>query len=240
MGLRVAANQASCQRRDFYVYVHRRKSDGSIFYVGKGCGRRAWKRIGRNSHWQNIVAKHGFAWEIVHSGLTEDEAIASEVSLIASLGRDALCNLTDGGEGMSGHVKSEAAKQAVSRAHKGQKRGKKWRQSISDGLKGREVSHLTKAKLSEAHKGQRLSAETRNAMSEAHKGKQFSAEHRANMVKAWAEPDQKARRKAAMSAAREGVAVVCIDTGEQFEKVKKMDQDPAVQATVDSYLNDLK
>ena len=26
----------------------------------------------------------------------------------------------------------------------------------------------------------------------------------------------------------------------QFEKVKKMDEDPAVQATVDSYLNDLK
>ena len=26
----------------------------------------------------------------------------------------------------------------------------------------------------------------------------------------------------------------------QFEKVKKMDNDPAVQAQVDSYLNDLK
>jgi Flp pilus assembly protein TadD len=27
---------------------------------------------------------------------------------------------------------------------------------------------------------------------------------------------------------------------QQFEKVKEMDKDPAVQATVDSYLNDLK
>ena len=27
---------------------------------------------------------------------------------------------------------------------------------------------------------------------------------------------------------------------EQFEKVKQMDKDPAVQATVDSYLKDLK
>jgi predicted negative regulator of RcsB-dependent stress response len=27
---------------------------------------------------------------------------------------------------------------------------------------------------------------------------------------------------------------------QQFEKVKEMDQDPAVQATVDSYLKDLK
>ena len=35
-------------------------------------------------------------------------------------------------------------------------------------------------------------------------------------------------------------AIDDLTESEQFEKVKDMDKDPAVQATVDSYLSDLK
>ena len=50
---------------NFYVYLHRRKTDGKVFYVGKGHDKRAWTTDGRNQYWFNIVKKHGFYIEIL-------------------------------------------------------------------------------------------------------------------------------------------------------------------------------
>lgn len=37
---------------EFYVYLHRRATDGRVFCVGKGHGKRAWRTEGRNPKWQ--------------------------------------------------------------------------------------------------------------------------------------------------------------------------------------------
>lgn len=44
----------------FYIYVHTKTTDNSIFYVGRGNRNRFVRSDNRNKHWQNIVAKHGF------------------------------------------------------------------------------------------------------------------------------------------------------------------------------------
>lgn len=100
----------------FYTYIHLRQSDNKVFYVGKGQGKRAWAHKGRNKHWKNIVTKHGLNVEICAQWSTEAEAFDHERFLIASFKAvgNRLANLTDGGEGVSGHLHSEEAKAKMS------------------------------------------------------------------------------------------------------------------------------
>ena len=91
---------------EYYVYLYLRE-DGTPYYIGKGKGRRAYdknRKFARPAEKERIV---------FHSkNLTEDEAFKIEKELIAEYGRKdidtgILRNLTDGGEGLSGHIKSE-------------------------------------------------------------------------------------------------------------------------------------
>ena len=70
---------------DYYVYLHRRASDNTVFYVGKGSGRRAWSRK-RTIHWKRVVAKHGLIVEIYQSGLQEWYAYELEEEMILRYG----------------------------------------------------------------------------------------------------------------------------------------------------------
>lgn len=105
---------------DFYVYIHRRKTDNSVFYVGKGTGDRAWQ-LGskRNTHWQRIVSKNGLIVELVETGLQDWYAQEREIELIAFYGRKNLCNQTDGGDGISGRIWSDESRAKLSAAKKG-------------------------------------------------------------------------------------------------------------------------
>lgn len=141
----------------FYVYVHRRATDGSVFYVGKGSGNRS-RNSNRNPHWKRIVAKHGFTAEIVERDLTETQAFAREVALIAHFGRKNLCNLTDGGDGLIGL--SEASRLASLRKRTGLKRTPEQCARISASLKGRAVSPEAAKNVSKALKGKRPSEKT--------------------------------------------------------------------------------
>lgn len=88
----------------FYVYVHKRLSDHTPFYVGKGKANRAWRHSCRSTYWKSTVRKHGYIVEIIAKELEEKEAFSLESKQISDL-REAgykLCNHTDGGEGMSG------------------------------------------------------------------------------------------------------------------------------------------
>ncbi len=88
----------------FYTYIHRRASDGLIFYVGKGVKNRSHSTQHRNKHWHNTVAKHGVVIEVVAYWFTEEAAFDHEKSLISEYRKlnQPLCNMTDGGEGSSG------------------------------------------------------------------------------------------------------------------------------------------
>jgi len=93
---------------NFYVYGHY-KPNGTIFYIGKGYGTRAWQTRGRNNFWRNTVNKHGtYQVVLLHEHLSEDEAFLKEKEEILFWGRRSdggfLINLTDGGEGTSGYV----------------------------------------------------------------------------------------------------------------------------------------
>lgn len=89
----------------YYVYVHRYASGinkGKIFYVGKGTKSRYSRPSCRSLYWNRIVKKYGFIPEKVKFFDNEDCALTYEKILINIIGRDRLCNLTDGGDGVSG------------------------------------------------------------------------------------------------------------------------------------------
>jgi len=91
------------------VYIHRKATDGTIFYVGIGKPSRAKQKEGRNRCWERTVAKHGYTIDIVEKNLTWNEACESEIALVELIGRrdkglGNLVNLTDGGEGACGHI----------------------------------------------------------------------------------------------------------------------------------------
>ena len=106
----------------FYVYLHRRASDNSVFYIGKGCKYRAYEthKSKRSVYWIRVYQKHGRVVEIVKDNLTEKEALALEVALIAQYGIENLCNHSSGGEsGGSGRKWSKESRRKLSESKKG-------------------------------------------------------------------------------------------------------------------------
>ena len=81
-------------------------------------------------------------------GLTEEDALALEVTLIKFWGRKSeggvLYNLTEGGEGASGYIHTEESREKISASCKG----------LQTHWKGRRHSEETKKKISEAQKHQ--------------------------------------------------------------------------------------
>lgn len=100
----------------FYTYLHYRLDTMQVFYVGKGCGQRARDSWGRSAHWRRVASKHGYQVEIAAEWRSEREAFEHEIFLIDTfrfMGAP-LVNRTDGGEGASGLVLSEEAKERLS------------------------------------------------------------------------------------------------------------------------------
>ena len=99
--------------RGYYVYLHRALEGGEVFYVGKGCGNRAWERTGRNYYWEEKVLSLGGRWEavIVKDDLSELEAFDLEARLIKEYGGPSstggkLANYLPGGENVCSIVLS--------------------------------------------------------------------------------------------------------------------------------------
>jgi len=130
--------------KPFYVYTHSRVSDGRVFYVGKGKGDRAWDTFGRSNWWKRAVTKHGFSYNIVAHFNSESCAFSFERALIKYYGRDNLCNMTDGGDGSSGHRHTDDAKRRI---------GEKSKLKV--------ITEETKEKLRQANLGKVYSMETR-------------------------------------------------------------------------------
>lgn len=93
----------------FYVYNHYRTSTGALAYIGKGHHNRAWDKANRSDWWKSIAVKNGITVEIAQDGMSEIDAFALEVKLIAEArGRgENICNVTIGGEGASGFAREE-------------------------------------------------------------------------------------------------------------------------------------
>lgn len=107
------------------MYLHRNKTTGKVFYVGKGKCRRAWECANRSAFWSKTVRKYGHTIEIVLDNLQEWYAFELEAELILKYGRrnnntGCLVNLTNGGEGESGKVYTEEQRKRMSDSQKGE------------------------------------------------------------------------------------------------------------------------
>jgi hypothetical protein len=159
------------------VYLHRKETDNSIFYVGMGNLKRAYCKQ-RPDWWKRVVKKYGCIVEIYKDGLTQEEAFQIEIELIEKYGRidlknGQLINQTKGGitiEGMSdiilkkrskslkSVVRTEEWKKKISNALKGKVKSKEWRDKISKTLTGSKLSESTKAKMRLSNKSKILTA----------------------------------------------------------------------------------
>lgn len=163
-------------RNNFYVYLHKRQSDGIVFYVGKGRGKRAYYFHERNDHWHKTFNKHGCDVEIAKSGLSECEAFDLERVLITKFKSEKLCNKTDGGEGLSGYRFTEAQKNRLSESHKGYIPTEETRAKMSEANKGRKNPPHVRVMISERMKGndfgrlRAITPELRAKLRDANKG----------------------------------------------------------------------
>lgn len=157
----------------YYVYMHKRNSDGAIFYVGKGYGTRAFRRHGRSIHWNNVVAKHGLIVEICQENMQEDNAFLLEMWLISKFRHEgiSLVNLTDGGEGMSNP--SEETRNKLSASKLGRKMSDDQKRAVSERMKG-SLNHFFGKTFSDDHK---------ERLAKAREGRKLSRQHAAKIGK---------------------------------------------------------
>jgi hypothetical protein len=153
----------------FYVYEHIRNDTLLPFYVGKGKSNRAYRKSNRNKYWNNIVNKcGGFEVRFIAENIDEELALLVEKERINQLRllKVNICNLTDGGEGVSGYKFTDEQKKKMSDAQKGKKlsqdqiekltqrfknieRTEEWRKNISNSLKGKKKNPESIRKTSE-------------------------------------------------------------------------------------------
>ncbi len=186
----------------YYVYLHKKATDGTPFYVGKGSGKRAHAHHNRSALWHNIVEKHGFEVELVKEGLEEEEAFQLECDLIAQYGRKdsgkgMLANHTDGGDGVRGAI-------------------------ITDRLRAIYAENTNRLKMDPAYKAAH-SAGLKKAWQNDTARKE---KHSAQMKARYSEPGYKEAVAAKISAAHSTPEAKAA----RSEMAKKYQSDPAVKA----------
>jgi len=114
-----------------YVYRHIRLDKNEPFYIGIGKTiNRAYSHRDRNIYWERIVSHTDFNVEIIFDDLSWDEACEKEIEFIKlygrkDLGTGTLANMTDGGEGVLNHVRTEEQKIKHSLGQRGNQNWKK-------------------------------------------------------------------------------------------------------------------
>jgi len=179
----------------FCLYLHIRPDTMQVFYVGIGIKHRPGKRRNRNNHWNNIVNKNNgeFIFEVLCEHQTWTEVCQMEIALIKFYGRQdigtgILCNMTDGGDGVTGmrgktswikgKTHSEETRKKIREALAISMSCPEYRKSQSDKLRGRPVSLETRQKISQSQIGKVVSLESRVKMSISAKGKIITEETR--------------------------------------------------------------
>lgn len=141
---------------NYYVYIHRRKDNKEVFYVGISRQEKYFRvntKTGRNPIWNNIVNKYGFIGEVLYSNLSKEDACLIEKALIKSYGRiniksGVLANLTAGGDGSVDCPKSIETKSKMSKARLGKPLSNEIKSKMSETRKGKKATEETKSKLS--------------------------------------------------------------------------------------------
>ena len=165
---------------NYYTYAYLRK-DRTPYYVGKGEGNRAYKK--KRGEIQPPKDKSRVIF--LKKNLIEEEAFKHEKYIIAVLGRKdlgtgILRNLTDGGEGSSGAIRSQETKERISEALKGRKLS-----SVSlEKMRKITQSEEYRRQASERATKRYEDVEERIKISNAMKGIVFSEEHKQKLKEA--------------------------------------------------------
>lgn len=154
---------------NFYTYIYYDPSRShEPLYVGKGNTNRAWDHLTSKSkkphpfiHRLRFMKRNNIVPIIgMYSGLDEELALFLEEELISKFGRKdlghgPLLNLTNGGEGMSGNIRSPETRKKISIANIGKDRThtQKSKDKISATKSGVKDSDETKIKKSIANTG---------------------------------------------------------------------------------------
>lgn len=143
------------------VYLHRKKTDGEIFYVGYGIKSRPFTKGKRNRHWWAVVNKHGYEVEVIYENLSTEMAKNIERVFIALCGgMENLTNKTRGGEGTDGYRHTDESREAM-----------------SEKRKGKLPYERAVARLLEVNLGSTKSVETKQKISDNRKGKCVGEDH---------------------------------------------------------------
>ena len=206
------------ENKKWSIYIHRNMVNNKA-YIGitSMVPRVRWGNGGvnylkrDNGAFANAIKKYGwdnFEHIIWADDLSEEDAKLWEVRLISLFktnvcrwGKEAMgYNMTDGGEGTTGHAHTQESKDKMSIAHAGKHINDEVRKKISQSTTGRKKSEETKCRISNAKKGiapskqciealkksttgQPLSEERRNRISQALKGKRVTDETRKKISK---------------------------------------------------------
>ena len=109
--IQITPKYSEVKPRGSYVYLHRKASDGSVFYVGKGRRDRGWqasKACQRSNWWLGVARKYGVIVEIFKDNMSDPCALTLEKILISKHRSNgcALVNISDGGDGASGYSRA--------------------------------------------------------------------------------------------------------------------------------------
>lgn len=169
------------ESHQFYVYCHRRKTDGKCFYIGKGSGKRYKAKESRNKHWWNIVNKYGFETEILVNNISEEKAFELEAEFCKQIGYENLCNVREE-IGNGGWSHSKETKHKISKSLKGKVDSEEAKIKRSKSLKGNKAlsSPERSAKISKSLLGNKKRA---NKISKSLLGKSKTKEHSLNISK---------------------------------------------------------
>ncbi len=167
-----------------YVYTHTRLDKNEVFYVGIGLNhnthQRAYRKEG-TSYWKKIVNKTEYRVEIVYDKVSWEEACELERDLILRYGRrdlgtGTLVNMTDGGEGSPGRIKSEEELEKI-RGERNGSFGKCWIMNSNE-EKLVKKEDLEKFFQEGWKRGRIISEEQRSKISAKNRGKKLSTDHK--------------------------------------------------------------
>jgi hypothetical protein len=182
----------------YYVYILRDpRKENEPFYVGKGKDSRAEfhgnKADIHNPFKTNVINKIKEVGlepviEYYKEHIEESIAFAEEIALIKQYGRrdngtGILTNLTDGGEGSSGYIRTAGAteKWYATRKNSGYRHSEEVKGRIAKSNTGQKRSEETKKRLSESHIGKIQSEESNLKRSAKLKGRTISEEQKKSL-----------------------------------------------------------
>jgi len=172
------------ENNTFYVYCHRKKTDGSCFYIGKGTRDRYKNNTGRNQYWWNTVNKHGFEPEILINNISEAKAFELESIICNHIGYKNLTNIRKE-TGWGGYSMNNSTKEKLRISLTGRKISDNHKKNISVKNKGIKKPESFGEKVSQGKTGHICyeSQERSNKISLSLIGKKKSKEHIQNMKK---------------------------------------------------------